>query len=128
MNISPSLQSRGHFPSRSLSFPFFFRLINSKCSIEIESSLRCLEEKESSRRKTGFHGAVAILRRLCRMVPQRIDYSPCMASHRAYKIPPVSHYNFLYNSCGRDTISLSYATTADMIFSHSHISVFYYFA
>jgi hypothetical protein len=53
LNISPSLQSRGHSPFRSLSFSFFFRLINSKCPIEIESSLRCLEEKKSSKRKVG---------------------------------------------------------------------------
>jgi hypothetical protein len=55
------------------------------------------------------------------MVPQRIDYSPCMASHRAYKLPPVSHYNFLYKSCGRDTTSLSYARSQRQLISYFHV-------
>lgn len=127
MNISLSLQSRGHSPFRNLSFSFFFRLINSKCPIEIESKLRCLEEKESSKRKVGFHGAVAILRRFSRMVPQRIHYSPGMASHRACKLPPVPHYNFLYKSCGRNTASLSYARSQRQLISYFHVQTLQHF-
>lgn len=66
-------------PSR---FLLFFKLINSKCPIEIENSLLCLEEKGCSKRNVWFYGAVAILRRFSGMVPWRTDYSPCMASHR----------------------------------------------
>jgi len=55
------------------------------------------------------------------MVPQRIHYSPGMASHRACKLLPVPHYNFLYKSCGRNTASLSYARSQRQLISYFHV-------
>lgn len=84
MNVLCVCNAEATFCPVSFHFPFLFQHINPKCAIEIESSLLCLEETESRKRREGLYGAVAILRRFSGMVPRRIDYSPCMASHRAY--------------------------------------------
>jgi hypothetical protein len=53
-----------------------------------------------------FYEAVTILRLFSEMVPRRIDYSPYMASHRAYNClldPVVISFK---KSCAGDTPSL----------------------
>lgn len=135
MNILCACNAEATFCPVPFHFAFLFELINLKCAIEIESSLLCLEETESSKRGVGLYGAVAILRRFSGMVPRRIDYSPCMASHRAYNcclFPAVISFT---SSRGGDVLACEMhmllicaspaTTTEDAIitFTDSHISV-----
>lgn len=135
MNILCACNAEATFCPVPFHFVFPFQLINPKCAIEIESSLFCLEETESSKSGVGLYGAVAILRRFSGIVPRRIDYSPCMPSHRVYNCCLFPAVISSASSRGGDVlprdmhillICASPATTTEDVvitFTDSHISV-----